>query len=77
MTHRLAVVDNCKGVHDAVGKDPAFLVHDLELMGIRSKNAYQVFQNCTRCLRRTDDETIWKRYKNNKDERLENKGRLE
>ena len=76
MTHRLAVVDNFKGVHDAVGKDPAFLVRNLELMGTRSKNAYQVFQNCTRCLTRTDDETKWKGYKNNNDERLKNKGRF-
>ena len=57
MTHRLAVVDNFKGVHDTVGKDPAFLVRGLELVGIRSKNAYQVFQNCTKCLTRTDDDT--------------------
>ena len=49
MTHRLAVVDNFKGVHDAVGKDPAFLVRGLELVGILSKNTYQVFQNCTPC----------------------------
>ena len=26
LTHRLAVVDNFKGYHDAVGKDPAHLV---------------------------------------------------
>ena len=74
MTHRLAVVDNFKGVHDAVGKDPAFLVRGLELVCICSKNAYQVFQNCTQCLTRTDDDTKWKDYKNNKDEKLKRKG---
>ena len=76
MNHCLAVVDNFEGVHDAVGKDPVFLVCGLELVGIQSKNAYQVFQNCIRCLSRTDDDTKWKEYTNNKDERLKRKGRF-
>jgi hypothetical protein len=76
MSHRLAVVDNFKGIHDAVGKDPAHLVRGLELMGIRSANAYQVFINCSRCLQRTEDETKWKEYVRNRDYRLVQKGRF-
>ena len=74
MTHRLAVVDNFKGIHDAVGKDPAHLVRSLELIGIRSKNAYAVFENCSRCLQQTEDETKWKGYETKKEWRLRNKG---
>jgi len=43
LTHRLAVVDNFKGVHDAVGKDPAHLVRKLELVGKRSPTASTKF----------------------------------
>lgn len=45
IVHRLAVVENFKGYHDSVGKDPAQLVRALELVGIRSPNAYSVFEN--------------------------------
>ena len=76
MTHRLAVVDNFKRIHDAVGKDPAHLVRSLELIGIRSKNAYAVFENCSRCLQQTKDETKWKGYETKKEWRLRNKGRF-
>ena len=76
MTHRLAVVDNFKGIHDAVGKDPAFLVRGLELVGIRSKNAYAVCRNCHQVLQRTEDQPKWKMYGTMKDARLKNKGRF-
>jgi hypothetical protein len=46
LVHRLAVVENFKGYHDAVGKDPAHLMKAQELVGICSPNAYSVFKNC-------------------------------
>ena len=36
MIHHLAVLENFKGVHGVVDKDPTFLVRNLELMGTRS-----------------------------------------
>ena len=55
ITHRLAVVDNFKGIHDAVGKDPAHLVRSLELTGTRLPTACAVFENCFRFLQKTQD----------------------
>ena len=76
ITHRLAVVDNFKGVHDAVGKDCAQLIKNLELIGIRSPNAEAVFKNCYERLEKSDEHTEWKGYEKEKDGRLKNKGRF-
>ena len=62
ITHRLAVVDNFKGIHDAVGKDPAHLVRSLELMGTRSPTGCAVFENCCRLLQKTQDQIERKKY---------------
>jgi len=74
ITHRLAVVDNFKGNHDAVGKGPAHLVRTLELMGIRSPNAFMVFVNCMERLEQTPAQTMWKEYEKNGDAHIKNKG---
>ena len=76
LTHCLAVVDNFKGYHDAIGKDPARLVKALELMGIRSPNALGVFKNCTEHLQKTHGQTKWKQCEVDKDARLKKKGRF-
>ena len=39
MIHRLAVVDNFKGNHDAVGKDPSRKIRAMELSGTRTATA--------------------------------------
>ena len=74
LTHRLAVVDNFKGYHDSVGKDPAHLVRTLELAGIRSPTAFKVFENCFKRLQKTEDDTEWKELEDSQDERLKSKG---
>ena len=76
ITHRLAVVDNFKGIHDAVGKDPAHLVQSLELMGTRSPTGCAVFENCFRLLQKNQDQTEWKKYETLHDVRLKNKGKF-
>ena len=63
--HRLAVVDNFKGFHDAVGKDPAHLVRTKELEGVRSPTGLAVFENCKELLKKTA--TKWKRYEESND----------
>lgn len=73
VTHRLAVVDNFKGNHDAVGKDPLRKVKELELQGIRSPNAWKVFLNCDKHLASTD--THWGQYESDGDARLQHKGK--
>ena len=70
------MVENSKGVHDAVGKDPSFLVLGLKLSGVRSEKAYQVFKNCNRSLTKTEDDTKWKKCKDTNNERLKNRGRF-
>ena len=70
----MAVVDNFKGYHDAVGKDPAHLVRTLELAGIRSPTAFKVFENCFQRLQKTDEDTEWRMLEANKDKRLKAKG---
>ena len=75
ISHRLAVPDNFKGIHDAVGKDPAHLVRSLELVGTRSPTAQKVFENCLKNLEKTQDETAWKQYEADGDDRLKNKGK--
>ena len=77
VTHRLAVVDNFKGIHDAVGKDPAHLVRSLELMNIRSPTGFAVFENCYKFLQKTRDDTKWLAYEIANDARLKNKKRWE
>jgi len=72
ITHRLAVVDNFKGNHDAVGKDPSRKVKELELQGTRSPNAWMVFLNCDKHLATTD--THWRKYEREGDARLKHKG---
>ena len=76
ITHRLAVVDNFKGFHDAIGKDPAQMTKMLELIGIRSPNAEAVFKNCYQRLQKTREQTEWRGYELNRDARLQNKGRF-
>jgi hypothetical protein len=76
LTHRLAVVDNFKGFHDAVGKDPAQCVKSLELVGIRSPNAEAVFKNCYERLEKTRDQTEWRKYESARDPRVRRKGRF-
>jgi len=71
--HRLAVVDNFKGFHDAVGKDPAHLVRTKELEGVQSPTGIAVFENCKELLEKT--ETKWKRYEEANDPRLKDKGK--
>jgi hypothetical protein len=44
--HRLAVVDQFKGNHDAVGKDPARAIRAMELSGKQTTTAKDVFVNC-------------------------------
>jgi sentrin-specific protease 1 len=72
--HRLAVVDNFKGIHDAVGKDPSRTVKELENIGIRSPNAFMVFVNCIQHLETF--ETKWDVYEKKQDIRLKDKGRF-
>ena len=74
--HRLAVLGNFKGIYDAVDKDPDHLVRGLELMGIRSRNTYEGFVNCSHCLERTEDDTMWKECVRTKDHQMEQKGRF-
>ena len=69
-------MENFKGYHDSVGKDPAQLVRALELVGIRSPNAYSVFENCYNRLQKTRDQTEWQEFERNRDKRLRNKGRF-
>ena len=78
ITHRLAVVDNFKGVHDGCGKGPAHKVRELELCSppIRSKNAEQVFINCFTHLQKTEKDTKWKEYEETHDPKLRGKGRF-
>ena len=71
--HRLAVVDQFKGNHDAVGKDPAVLVRSLELAGIRSENAEKVFINCHK-LETQHEESEWHDYEIRGDVALKRKG---
>ena len=73
-THRLAVVENFKGVHDGYGKGPSHLVRSLELQGIRSANAKAVFANCTERLQRSKADTKWQQHEMNNDYRLRIKG---
>jgi hypothetical protein len=72
--HRLAVVDQFKGNHDAVGKDPARLIRSLELSGIRSENGRMVFKNCHRLEKRGED-SEWLELERRKDIRLKRKGK--
>ena len=74
ITHRLAVVDNFKGNHDAVGKDPSRLIKSLELSGIRSENALKVFVNCHR-LEKSREDSEWIQYENENDIALKRKGK--
>ena len=78
ITHRLAVVDNFKGVHDGCGKGPAHKVRELELCSspIQSKNAKQVFINCFTHLQKTEKDTKWKEYEETHDPKLRGKGRF-
>ena len=71
--HFLAVPDNFKGFHDAVGKDPARKIKELEKIGIRLSTAFKVFVNCDQHLTRTEDDTNWARYERNCDPRLKQK----
>ena len=70
------MVDNFKGFHDAIGKDPAQMTKMLELIGIRSPNAEAVFKNCYQRLQKTREQTEWRGYELNRDARLQNKGRF-
>lgn len=70
----LAVVDNFKGNHDAVGKDPARLIKSVELSGIRSETALKVFVNCHR-LDKSREDSEWIRYENENDIALKRKGK--
>ena len=72
--HRLAVVDNFKGNHDAVGKDPARLIRSLELSGIRSESAYKVFANRHRLEKKRED-SEWLEYEIRGDVALKRKGK--
>jgi hypothetical protein len=72
--HRLAVVDQFKGNHDAVGKDPARLIRSMELSGLRSENARMVFKNCHRLEKRGED-SEWLELERRKDIRLKRKGK--
>ncbi len=72
VTHRLAVVDNFKGIHDAVGKDPSRTVKELENIDIRSPTAFMVFVNCIQHLETF--ETKWKKMEKERDIRIRLKG---
>lgn len=72
ITHRLAVVDNFKGIHDVVGKDPNRTVRELETVGIRSPTAFMVFVNCIQHLEKF--ETKWDVMEKARDRRLILKG---
>ena len=76
MLQRCTVVDNFKGFHDSVGKDPAHLVKKLELRSppVRSKNALAVFENCRKYLEKTPADTKWEEYEASGDARLKGKG---
>jgi len=75
LTHRLAVEANFKGWHDAVGKDPAMKIRQLELEGVRSPTALKVFENCKTHLEKTHDTSKWRKMEEDGDARLEQKGR--
>jgi hypothetical protein len=74
VTHRLAVVDNFKGIHDAIGKEPSRVVKELENQDIRSPNAFSVFVNCIKHLETF--ETKWTKLEQNEDIRLKEKKRF-
>mmetsp|Transcript_4214 Transcript_4214/g.5918 ORF Transcript_4214/g.5918 Transcript_4214/m.5918 type:complete len:611 (-) Transcript_4214:334-2166(-) len=74
VTHRLAVVDNFKGIHDAVGKDPSRIVRELEKMDIRSPTAFMVFVNCIQHLETY--ETKWDELERENDIGIQLKGRF-
>eukprot|EP00986_Skeletonema_menzelii_P017430 scaffold19452_cov150-Skeletonema_menzelii.AAC.1 len=73
VVHCLAIVDNFKGIHDAIGKEPSRLVKDLEKIGIRSPNALAVFVNCILHLETT--ETEWDRCEAAGSIKLKKKGK--
>ena len=73
MIHCIAVVVNFKGIHDAVGKDPAHLVRLLKLMNICSPTGFAVFKNCFRFLQKTQDDTEWLVFEIANDARFKNK----
>ena len=77
LIHRLAVVDNFKGAHDAYGKVPKRHVAEQELNGNRSPNGEGVFRTCFRNLTVTETtgtRNNWSEFERNKDRRLKGKG---
>lgn len=60
ITHRLAVVDQFKGIHDAYGKEPSRMVRELERGGIRSATGEDVFINLHAHIER--QKSPWKEY---------------
>jgi hypothetical protein len=74
MIHRLAVVDQFKGNHDAVGKDPARAIRAMELSGKRTASAKDVFVNC-RVLEKSRDDTKWSVMEQRGDIALKDKGK--
>mmetsp|Transcript_23235 Transcript_23235/g.32454 ORF Transcript_23235/g.32454 Transcript_23235/m.32454 type:complete len:285 (-) Transcript_23235:46-900(-) len=77
LIHRLAVVDNFKGAHDAFGKVPKRYIAEQELNGNRSPNGEGVFRTCFRNLAITETtgtRNNWCEFERNKDRRLKGKG---
>lgn len=81
ITHRLAVVDNFKGVWDGLGKILADHIRKLEMITPprHSETGYDVFRNCLGSKAEGGFEETqvakWKRYEENKDAQLKTKGR--
>ena len=75
ITHNLAVPDNFKGNHDAVGKDPSIKVRMLEELNIRSRNAFEVFLNMSKYLASEREDSEWIKFENEKNASLRFKGR--
>ena len=74
LIHRLAIVDQFKGNHDAVGKDPARVIRAQELSENRSATAEDAFVN-THCLEKTREETKWSAMEEHGDVALKVKGK--
>ena len=74
LIHRLAVVDNFKGPHDAFGKDPRRTIKKCKENGIRSPNALLAFINCKKVLGDQTKLVPWKLYEEMEDKRLKGKG---
>ena len=75
MIHWLAVADQLKGNHDAVGKDTARAILAIELSGKRTATTKDVFVNC-QVLEKSRDNTKWSAMEQRGDIALKDEGKV-